>query len=81
MENKQRINQKEIGDALQQMTGFRLGKWGADVRELISSMGLRKEEWEHIKNNEESGHLDENDIKEIDEIFAVYTTDESEAKE
>lgn len=59
-----------IDHALQQMVGFKLGKWGANVYELISSMGLKKEEWEYIKNNEESGNLDEDDIKIIDEIFS-----------
>lgn len=58
-----------IGEALQQMTGFKLGKWGADIRELISSMGLKKREWEYIKKHEESGHLDDDDIREINELF------------
>ena len=63
------MSRDEIGEALQQMTGFRLGKWGADIGELISSMGLTKDEWEHIKKYENSGHLDEDDIKTINEIF------------
>jgi len=65
------INEKLINDALQQMTGFRVGRWGASPTELVSSMGLSLEEWEHIKENEESGHLDEDDIKEIDDALNV----------
>ena len=59
-----------IDHALQQMVGFRLGKWGANIHELISSMGLKKEEWEYIKKNEESGNMDEDDVAIINEIFA-----------
>ncbi len=69
------MSRKEIAEALQQMTGFQLGKW-SDVRELVSSMGLRKEEWEHIKKEEESGHLDDEDIKRIDECFTSEVVDE-----
>jgi CTP:phosphocholine cytidylyltransferase-like protein len=61
----------KINQALQQMTGFKLGKWGADPTELVSSMGLKKEEWDYIKDKEESGYLDNNDIKEINEYFEV----------
>ncbi len=69
------IKKKLINEALQQMVGFRLGKWSGNVRELVSSMGLKKDEWEHIKNNEESGHLDEDDISEINEYFANCVED------
>ena len=62
-------NKEMIGEALQQMLGFKLGKWGACPRELVSSMGLTKKEWEHIKKKEGSGGLDNDDIKEIDEYF------------
>ena len=65
-----------IGEALQQMTGFKLGKWGADVRELISSMGLTKDEWEYIKKSENSGCLDEDDINEINKVFAKQKSNE-----
>lgn len=70
------MSRDEIAEALQQMTGFRLGKWGADVRELASSMGLKKHEWEHIKKNENSGGLDEDDIKGINEYFTLQELDE-----
>lgn len=62
--------EKQIELALQQMTGFRLGKWGASVRELVSSMGLTKKEWEYINKNEDSCQLFKEDIDEINEIFA-----------
>lgn len=62
------IKKKLISEALQQFTGFQVGKWG-DIGELISSMGLTEEEWNYIKDNEESGHLDEQDIKKINECF------------
>jgi len=64
------IKKIEIEKALQSMLGFKLGRWGADSIELISTIGLTKEEWNHIKNNEDCGHLDDDDIKEINEYFS-----------
>lgn len=72
------MGRDEIGEALQQMTGFKIGRW-SDIIDLVSSMGLKKEEWEHIKKDEESGHLDEDDIERINEHFAL--SEESEVKE
>ena len=63
------INEKAIGDALQQMTGFTVGKWSSDITELACSMGLTKREWECIKRNEDAGHLDEEDIEELNKYF------------
>ena len=63
------VNKKMISEALQQMQGFKLGKWGACPRELVSSMGLTEKEWKHIKEKEDSGNLDKDDIKEINEYF------------
>ncbi len=63
------IKKKLINEALQQMTGFIIGKWGADIIELTSSMGLTKKEWDYIKKNEESGRLDKKDIDKLDEYF------------
>ena len=63
------IKEDMIGEALQQMQGFKLGKWGVDVRELVSSMGLEESEWEWIKKHENNGNLDDNDIEEINEYF------------
>jgi hypothetical protein len=64
------INDKEKGIdfALQQMIGFKIGKWD-DITHLVISSGLSKEEWEHIKEKESSGSLDEEDIEEIDNYF------------
>lgn len=64
-----KIKKKMIRDAVQQMIGFKIGKWGACPRELVSSMGLSKDEWEYIKKNEDGGFLDEKDVIEIDEYF------------
>lgn len=66
------IDADAIGEALQQMTGFKIGKWD-DVAELVSSMGLSEEEWAHIKSEEHSGGLDEKDIAEIDKYFSEIT--------
>ena len=69
MKTSQEIDKIEIEKAIQQMIGFKLGKWGADIIELISSMGLKKEEWEYLKKFEDNGRLDDDDIKEINEYF------------
>ena len=67
---KERLNEeKQIELAIQQMTGFRLGRWGADPIELISSMGLKEKEWKIIKKKEDSAYLDKDDIREIDKHF------------
>ncbi len=63
------VKKKLISEALQQMIGFKLGRWGADPIELVSSMGLTITEWRYIKKNEESGYLDKDDIKEINKYF------------
>ncbi len=64
------IKQKLIDEALQQFTGFKIGKWSNNIRELISSMGLKKEEWEYIKRTEDPDSiLDEEDVEEINKIF------------
>jgi hypothetical protein len=66
---KKLSKEKQIELAVQQMTGFKLGKWGAEPTELVSSMGLTKEEWDYIKENEDSGRLDKEDIKIIDDYY------------
>ena len=63
------VSKKGISQAIQQMIGFRIGKWSANPIELISSMGLTRKEWEHIKKYEESGNIDTKDIIEIDNHF------------
>ena len=62
------IREDRTGQMLQQMQGFKIGKW-SDIITLAISSGLSKKEWKYIKENEESGHLDEKDIKELDEHF------------
>ena len=57
---------RNIEDMLQQMIGFKIGKWD-DIIDLILNAGLTKREWETIKKNEDSGCLDEKDIIEINE--------------
>jgi len=57
-----------INDALQQMCGFKIGKWD-DIIALIKAIGLTKKEWEYIKKKEDSGTLDEDDIKSLNEYF------------
>ena len=64
----EKIKKDSIGQMLQQMQGFKIGKWD-DIVALAVSSGLSKKEWEYIKENEESGYLDEKDIKELDEYF------------
>ena len=59
---------RNIEDMLQQMIGFKIGKWD-DIIDLILNAGLTKREWEIIKKNEDSGCLDEEDIIEINEHF------------
>ncbi len=65
IENKEEL----IEMALQQMIGFRLGSWGAYPQELVSSMGLSKEEWEYIKKTQDKGFMDEKDVIQIDEYY------------
>jgi len=52
---------------LQQLLGFRLGKQGYSIRELISSAGLTKKEWFNIKDETDITSLEESDIKEIED--------------
>ena len=46
--------ERMIEEALQQFTGFKIGKWCGDITELASSMALKKSEWKYIKQNEDS---------------------------
>jgi len=61
---------KNISLALSEMRGFKIGKWD-DIVTLVISSGLTKKEWEYIKEYEDCGHLDEDDIQKIDEYFRV----------
>ena len=57
-----------------QLTGFKHAKEGYSLRDLISSMGLTKREWDTLQNKEKVDYLNKDDKEEIDEYF------ESEAK-
>lgn len=61
--------------ALQQFIGFNLAKQGVGVRELVSSMGLKKEEWDELNRKEDMGlsHLSVEDCGEIDKYFEEET--------
>lgn len=63
--------ENQIEFALQQFIGFTHGKKGFPVRELVSSMGLKKEEWDRLNEEEDMalGHLDVEDCEEIDKYF------------
>lgn len=74
------IKEKLIGEALQQMTGFKVGIEN-DIIMLISNMGLTREEWEHIKLKEDSGFLFDSDIEEINKHFANCVLDETEEQD
>ncbi len=63
------MSKQMIELALQAMLGYKLGKWGADCRELCSTIGLKKEEWDHIKKNEDFAGLDKEDIQDINTYF------------
>ena len=57
----------QLDEARAQFLGFVLGKSGFDIIELVSGMGLRIEEWNIIRDD--TGDLDKEQIKEIDEYF------------
>ena len=51
---------------LQQLLGFRLGKEGFPIIELISGAGLTKEEWFNIKDETDVTSLNDSDIGDIE---------------
>lgn len=51
---------------LAQLLGFRLGKGGYSISELISSANLTKTEWLDIQNETDITSLDNSDIDEIE---------------
>ena len=51
---------------LQQLLGYRLGKEGFSIRELIISAGLTKKEWFSIKDETDCENLCESDKLEIE---------------
>ena len=76
------IDKRQIDLALQAMLGFKLGKWGADARELASTIGLTSEEWEYIKLKEDGGGLNEDDIDTInDELKEEFNNSNKKTNE
>lgn len=60
---------KQLDLAHAQIVGYFAGKWG-NLIGMIEAMGLTKKEWEKLKKDYEP-HLDESDMKEVEEFFAV----------
>ena len=54
---------------LHQLLGFKLGKGGYTISELVSGAGLLKEEWQKIKKETEVTSLEKSDIEEIEEYI------------
>ena len=68
-EKIEKLNKKHLLDcAEQQLLGWLLGKCGESLWALVKGMGLKEEEWIEIKKFY-TPNLDEDEIKEIDEIF------------
>lgn len=63
-------DRKMLDFAIQQFTGYSscYGGQGGAIQELVNSMGLKKDEWNKIKD--ECSFLIDNDIKEIEELIA-----------
>jgi hypothetical protein len=59
----------DIDKAEQQLLGFTHAKQGYSLIDLISSMGLKKDEWETLNANYELTYLSDDDIEEINEYF------------
>jgi hypothetical protein len=62
------IEERDRDMMLCEMTGFKIGKWD-DITALAISSNLTKKQWEYIKKNEDSGHLDDEDIEELDKYY------------
>ena len=52
---------------LQQLLGFRLGKQGFSIIDLINGAGLTKQEWINIKDETDITSLEESDLKDIED--------------
>ena len=59
----------DIDKAEQQLLGFTHAKQGYSLIDLISSMGLTKDEWKTLKADYELTYFSDNDKEEIDEYF------------
>lgn len=60
----------QIAMAEQQLIGFKHSNNGYDLESLISSMGLKKKEWERLKMDYDMVYLSEDDRQEIEEYFS-----------
>ena len=65
----------QINLALQQFTGFKMGKWET-ITDLVHAMGLSEKEWDYIKKYEDKALLNNQEVKEIDEYFEELTRSE-----
>ena len=54
---------------LQQLLGYRLGKEGYSITELIIGGGLKKEEWFNIKEEIDCENLCESDKLEVEDYI------------
>lgn len=66
---KELEKEKQIELAEHQFLGFITGSQGYSIEKLISSMGLKKKEWEYLKKEELVNGLRELDISEINSHF------------
>ena len=58
----------DLADA--QFIGFYHGKWSSsDIIGLVEGMGLTGKEWKQWKEEYSTGHLNDGEIREIDEYF------------
>lgn len=70
--NKRRL----IELAEQQFLGFSLGSRGFSIEELVSSMALKKEEWDYLKKEGLVNSLDSRDIEDVNNYLNSQTQPE-----
>lgn len=63
-------NQLQLAEA--QFLGFHHGVRGYSIKELASSMGLKKSEWVKIR---ETLPIKESEKEEVDSLFTKHSTD------
>lgn len=66
---KYRMKYTQLNLAEQQLLGFHHAKKGYSLKNLVSSMGLEKEEWEELKTSGMVNYLTDNEVETIDEHF------------
>lgn len=64
-------NEIMLDMADQQLRGFGHARNGYGVRDLVSSMGLKAEEWSTLRDRAKV-YLPEECVEEIDEYFSVH---------